>query len=181
MATCPWLITEAYALRSANASEISTLARIRALVYSTLEVYGRLQQFYEDFTAFAPLPEEISSPSEDLLYPVIYRYYNSSTATAFCGYYAATIILHRILIECHHPAGDAGEITLMVEKICKSIEYFAGTGILGPYRVGFSMRVAFEMAPIITKFWIRKWLIQFEKFYRACSPNNYPPIEAGDN
>lgn len=177
ISVCPWLVTEVYALPSLNKSEISTQLRVSALVYRTLEVYGRLQQWYEDFVAFAPLPEEVPSSTNDPLYPVVYRYWNSCTATAFCGYYAMIIILHRILTECHHPAGDAGEISLAVEKICKSVEYMAGTGILGPYRLGFSIRVAFEVGTLTTKLWIRKWLMRFEKFYRACSPNNYPPIE----
>lgn len=180
-ATLPWLVKEIYALRTANASEISTLTRVSALVHRTLEVYGRLQQWYEEFTAFAPLPDEVPSSTQDQLYPVVYSYYNSSIATAFCIYYATIIILHRILVECHHPAGDAREISLAVDKVCKSVEYLAATGTLGPYRVGFSMRIAFEFATVATKLWIRKWLIQFEKIYKACNPNNYPPIEATDN
>jgi hypothetical protein len=177
IAACPWLVKETYAIRSANTSEISTQVRVSALVHRTLEVYGRLQKWYEDFVAFAPSPEEVPSSTNDPLYPVIYRYWNSSTATTFCGYYATTTILHTILEECHHPAGDAGEISLAVNKICKSVEYLAGTGILGPYRLGFAMRIAFEMGTVATKLWIRKWLIRFEKFYKACSPNNYPPVE----
>jgi hypothetical protein len=179
--TCPWLVKEVYALRSANTSEMSTLERVSALVHRTLEVYGRLQQWYGEFSAFAPLPEEVPSSTEDPLYPVVYRYCNSCTATAFCGYYAAIIILHMILVECHHPAGDAREISLTVDKVCKSFEYLAGTGILGPYRIGFSMRVAYEVAPTATRLWIRKWLVRFEKFYKVCNPNNYPPIDAADN
>jgi hypothetical protein len=181
IATCPWLVKEIYALRLANKSETSTLVRVSALLHRTLEVYGRLQQWYGEFSAFAPLPEEVPSSTEDPLYPVVYRYCNSCTATAFCGYYATIIILHTILVECHHPAGDAGEISLTVDKVCKSVEYLAETGILGPYRIGFAMRVAFEVAPIATRLWIRKWLVRFEKFYKASNPNNFPPIDAADN
>jgi hypothetical protein len=181
LAACPWLVTEACAILSANPSEISTQVRVSVLVHRTLEVYGRLQHWYEDFTAFALLPEEVLSSTEDPLYPVVYRYLNSCTATVFSGYYATIIILHKILIECHHPAGDAGEVSLLVDKICKSVEYLAGSGVLGPYRLGFSIRIAFEMGTVTTKLWIRKWLMRFEKFYRACSPNNYPPIESAED
>lgn len=181
LATFPWLVKEAYALRPANLSEMSTIVRVSALVHRTLEVYARLQHWYEDFTAFAPLPEEVPSSTEDQLYPVVYRYCNSSIATTFCGYYATIIILHKILIECHHPEGDAREISLGVDKICKTVEYLAESGILGPYRLGFSIRVAFELGTLTTKLWIRKWLVRFEKFYRACSPDNYPPIDISED
>ena len=181
IAACPWLVTELYALPSLNQSEISTQLRVSALVHRIFEVYGRLQQWYEDFIAFAPLPEEVLSSTNDPLYPVVYRYCNSSTATAFCGYYATIIIIHRILTECHHPAGDTREISLAADKTCKSIEYLAGTGILGPYRVGFSMRVVYEVSSVTTKLWIRKWLIRFEKFYRASNPDYFPPIEVTED
>jgi hypothetical protein len=181
IATCPWLVTEIYALPSLNSSEISTQLRMTTLVHRALEVYSRLQNWYDDFAAFAPSPEEVPSSTNDSLYPVVYRYYNSATATTFCGYYATIIILHRILTECHHPAGNTREISLAVDKICKSIEYLAETGILGPYRVGFAMRVAFEAGTVTTKLWIRKWLIKFEKFYKACSPNHYPPIDVKED
>jgi len=180
IAKLPWLVKEAYALRTANNLEASTMVRISALIHHTLEVYGRLQHWYEEFVAFTPLPEEVPSSTQDQLYPVVYSYCNSSIATAFCGYYATNIILHRILIECHHPAGNTREVSLTVEKVCKSVEFLAATGTLGPYRVGFAMRIAYEFATVGTKLWIRKWLVQFEKFYKACNPNNYPPIEAAD-
>jgi len=179
--SCPWLVTELYTLPSLNPSETSTQLRAIALVHRAFEVYGRLQKWYEDFTAFAPSPEEVPSSTNDPLYPVVYRYYNSATATTFCGYYATILILQRILTQFHHPAGDIREISLTVDKICKSIEYLAETGILGPYRAGFAMRVAFEVGTVTTKLWIRKWLIKFEKLYKACSPNNYPPIDAKED
>lgn len=181
IAACPWLVKEAYSLRSANRSDVSTLVRVAALVHRTLEIYGHLQRWYEEFTSFAPLPDEVPSSTQDQLYPVVYSYHSPSIATTFCGYYAATIILHRILIECHHPAGCAREISSTVENVCKSVEYLAATGTLGPYRVGFSLRVAFEFATVATKLWIRGWLTQFERFYKACSPSNYPPIEVADD
>ena len=177
LAACPWLVTESYSLKAASPSEPSTQTRISALTQSTLEICARLRQWYEDFIAFAPLPEEAPSSMGDELYPIVYRYRNPTTATVFCGYYAMTIIVHKILVQWEHPAGDAGEISSTTDKICKSIEYFSESGILGPYRVGFCMRVAFEVGTVIIKLWIRKWLLRFEKFYKACSPDNYPPIE----
>jgi hypothetical protein len=177
IAACPWLVKEAYALRSNSISPHSTELRVSALIHRTLEIQGHLQRWYEVFTTFAPLPKEVPSSNGDDLYPVVYSYCNSCIATVFSGYYAMIIIVHTILVDCHHPTGNAHNINAMIDNICKSVEYLAGTGILGPYRVGFSIRVAFEVATIRTKVWIRKWLAQFEKFYRACSPENYPPIE----
>jgi hypothetical protein len=181
LAVCPGLVKEAYALISARSTQASDMMRASTLVHRTLQVYGRIQQWYEDFAASTPLPEEVPSSIQDQLYPVVFRYCNSCTATALCGYYATIIILHRILIECHHPAGDTGEISLAVENICKSVEYLAESGILGPYRLGFAMRIAFEVGAVTTKLWLRNWLMRFEKFYRACSPNNYPDLYSPDS
>lgn len=177
MAACPWLVTKTYSIMAADPSDASTQARVAALTHGALEVYGHLQQWYEDFIAFAPLPEEVLSSEGDELYPIVYHYRNPTTATVFCGHYARTIILNRILVECHHPTGDSREISSTIDKICKSVEYISKSGILGPYRIGFSVRVAFEVGTVTSKLWIRKSLLRFEKFYKACSPDNYPPIE----
>lgn len=152
LAACSGLAKKAYAIGSATPKRVSSLAQ------RTLKLRDRLSQWFEGFTLFAPPPKEVPSAVQDSLYPVVYHYCNSCSAIAFCGYYATVIILHRILIECKYHADFSDEISESVDKIWRSIEYLSGTGILGPYRLGFSIRVAFEVVPLTTKLWIRKWL-----------------------
>jgi len=178
LAVCPGLVKEAYALRSPDS--IPEAAQVLSLLHRTIEVYDRLQQWFEGFIKFAPSPEEVMSSSRDSLYPVVYHYHNASIATVFCSYNATAIIFRKILMEFKY-ADYADEISQSVDNICKSVEYLSETGIMGPYRLGFSMRIAYEVSTITTKLWIRTWLVRLQKFYGSISLENYPPIEVPNN
>jgi hypothetical protein len=167
-------VKEAYSITSATVIQRSDL------VAHTLEIYSSLRNWFDNFGKIATPPNGVPSSVNDSLYPVVYQYCDSSTATLFCGYYATLIILHEVLKACHYQVDYTEETMALIDNICKSVEYFYSTGTMGPYRLGFSLRVAFEVADTRIKLWIKGWLERFQRFYGAMSVRNYPAIEADD-
>jgi hypothetical protein len=171
LAVCLGLVKEAFALRSPASTPEP--AQVLSFLHRTIEVYDRLKRWFEDFINFAPSPEEVMSSSRDSLYPVVYHYHNS---TVFCSYNATAITFRKILTEFKY-ADYADEIPQSVDNICKSVEYLSETGIMGPYRLGFSMHVAYEVSTITTKLWIRTWLVRFQKIYGSSSLEIIPLLK----
>ena len=50
-----------------------------------------------------------------------------------------------------------------------------GTGLMGQYRIGFSMRASYEFADVPTQLWIRALLKRANKTFATSRPENYPP------
>jgi hypothetical protein len=170
----PRLVKEAYAAREAYAAGLVNPMEVLSLVNRTLNLHCHLLNWYEKFTAIVDPPGEVLSSLDDHLYPVVYRYSDPTIATVFCGYYATVIILHEILRFCHYDVDYTVKTSILMDNICKSMEYIDGTGMLGPYRVGFALRVAYEVAPAETKLWVKNWLGRFNKIFGAVDPQQYP-------
>ena len=85
-------------------------------------------------------------------------------------------MLHELLKACRYPQDFSNETAEFVSKICKAIEY-NGSGNFGPYRMGFSVRIAMEVADPATKKWLINWLAHSSKTCAVTSPGNYPTIE----
>ncbi|OCL13168.1 putative C6 finger domain protein [Glonium stellatum] len=170
----PRLVKEAYATREAYAAGLANPMEVMSLVNRTLDLHYRLLTWFEQFTASVDLPKEVPSSLNDPLYPIVYRYSDPTLATIFCGYYATVIILQEILRFCQYDVDYTRETSTLMDNICKSIEYIDGTGIWGPYRAGFALRIAYEVGPPETKLWVKNWLGRFNKIFGATDPQHYP-------
>jgi hypothetical protein len=176
MARLPELLRDGFELRAAlkfgkpmplDSDEIATLTR------RSLDLYSDYREWGVRFIQTVPYPKEALSLSKDLLYPVVYRYESPSAATVYCAYWACIIMLQEILKACGHLPADAMSDTDLVDNICKSVE-FNGTGTWGPYRMGFSLRIAWEIASPPIQQWIAEWHGRFNQTYAATSPLSLP-------
>ena len=171
LAAVPGLVRRVYALSTFNSTQVSSL------ILSTLHIYDHFRDWYDQCNQVIIQPDEVPSSFNDSLYPVVYRYSDVSTAMLLCSYYATTIILHNILKACHYDGDYDAETARLRDKICMSVEYVYGTGIMGAYKLGYSIRVAFDESPPNTQIWIKGWLGKFAKIYAFVSPSTYPRVE----
>ncbi|OGE58167.1 hypothetical protein PENARI_c001G00647 [Penicillium arizonense] len=171
----PSLVHKLYGLRHMDVASAAALQTITELLSKALEMQANLAIWYEQFSQIAPPPFETLSPTGDELYPVILTYTDVNQATIYCGYYSFMAIIHEILKTCCQPGQHAAMVIYFRDQICKSVEY-TSVGIMGPYRMGFPLRVAFEIADPVTRSWILNRLGQFSKIYAAAQPENYKPV-----
>ncbi|CAK7272489.1 hypothetical protein SEPCBS57363_005155 [Sporothrix epigloea] len=68
-------------------------------------------------------------------------------------------------------------------KLCRiifrSFEMLSA-GLMGQYRIGFSMRVAYEFADVPTQLWIRTLLDRSVKTFASSRADSYPPVKPNE-
>lgn len=171
----PSLVHKLYNLKGADLLSVKAQQTIPALLAQALELQRKLDIWYEQFTRIAPPPTETLSRTDDIVYPVILIYSDILHATIYCGYFSYMAIIHEVLKTLGYPGDHDAQVVYYRDHICKSVEY-SSVGLLGPHRLGFPLRVAYEVGDSITRSWILAQLEQFSKVYAALSPERYKDI-----
>lgn len=171
----PSLVHKLYGLRNVDATGTEALQTISEVQSKALEMQINLVIWYEQFSQIVPPPTETISSTGDELYPIILTYTDVSYATIYCSYYSYMVLIHEILRTCGYPGEHEAMVTYFRDQICKSVEYNS-VGVMGPYRMGFPLRVAFEIADPVTRSWILNRLEQFSNIYAAARPENYHTV-----
>ncbi|KAK1143917.1 hypothetical protein N8T08_006032 [Aspergillus melleus] len=170
--SAPSLIHELYDLKQADRADPRVQQRIANLVTRSFDMINKVSAWYEQFSTTVPLPTQARSSTGDKLFPIVLVYSDVNSGTLFCGYYSYMLLLHEILRTCGCPGEHAATVVHFRDLICQSIEYNA-RGMLGPYRMGFSLRAAYETADPVTKAWLEVWLERLSKAYAAVQPRNF--------
>lgn len=171
----PSLVHKFYGLKGADLSTPELQQTISAALAQALYMQNKLAVWYEKFTRIAPPPTEALSQTDDILYPVILTYSDMFHSTIYCGYFSYMAIVNEVLRTLGYPGPHEARVVYFRDQICKSVEY-SGVGVLGPYRLGFPLRVAYEAGDSVTRSWILARLEQFSKVYAALKPENYKDI-----
>ncbi|KAJ5145495.1 uncharacterized protein N7515_000059 [Penicillium bovifimosum] len=175
MTYAPDLVHKLYSLRNPGVTCAEKSQRVPELVIQALEMQTKLATWYERFSHIAPTPTETISSTGDELYPIVLTYMDVNCATIYCGYYAYMVIIHEVLRSCGYPGEHDAMVVYFRDQICKSVEYNT-RGLLGPYRMGFPLRVVFEIADPVTKAWVLDRLEHLSKSYAAMRPENYKTV-----
>lgn len=171
----PSMVHKFYHLKEIDITTPEALQIISATLEQVLDMQSKLAPWYEEFSRIAPPPVESLTSTDDPVYPVILTYADITHATIYCSYFAFMIIIHEILKNFGYPGPQAAMVTYFRDQICRSVEY-GSVGVLGPYRLGFPLRVAIEVADNTTKSWILSRLHKFSKVYAASQPKNFEPV-----
>ncbi|KAF7556755.1 hypothetical protein G7046_g6216 [Stylonectria norvegica] len=152
-------------------------AGVSALAHRAADNHARFRTWYDaEFTALpAVLPSEIpSSQPASSLYAVVLDYPHPWAGSMHLAYWASMLILQETLMQCQWPGADFVDVQRdLVQNILRSVETVA-KGTMGPYRVGYSLRIAYEFANAEAQEWIRGLLDGFSKRYAATDKSLYP-------
>ncbi|KAL5356735.1 hypothetical protein BJX96DRAFT_171883 [Aspergillus floccosus] len=170
----PRLIHGMFEIRTADPSDPLTQLKISKLVAEALAMRGDLDAWYERFTWLVPPPSEVPSSCGDPLYPTVFHFAGADTASIFNAYYAYMTVVHELLRTCGFgpPGTHEAYVVYFRDQICKSVEYNT-RGLLGPSRMAFPLRVAYEVGNTATKAWIGGWLQKLSQRYGALAPQNF--------
>ncbi|PYH80395.1 C6 zinc finger domain protein [Aspergillus uvarum CBS 121591] len=170
--SAPGLVHQFYDLRDADFTNPDTVTKAGDLLVQALAMQSKLSAWLADVSAVTPMPIETRSTSGDMYYSTVLEYSDESVASILCGFYSYMVIIHEILRVCGYPGDHAAAVVYFRDQICKSVEYNA-RGLLGPYRMGFPLRVAYEVADPATRAWIEGCLERLSKVYAAVRPQNF--------
>jgi len=124
-------------------------------------------------------PREVPSTDPISPYPTVFAFDNLWYGAVFMGYWTSLLVASSFisLVE-PHPEWDEANRTL-ARNIFRSFESVS-QGIMGPYRVGFSMRISYDVADVPTQRWIRQLLDRMSSLYGATNADVYPPVAPND-
>ncbi|KAF7592234.1 hypothetical protein BBP40_000506 [Aspergillus hancockii] len=168
----PSLIHQFFDIKTTNFDESTKQSKVSKLLTHALHMQDRLASWYDQLIHVVPPPTETLSSMGDSLYPIVYSFSDVDTATIFSAYYSYMALIHAALGISQYPGEHGAIVAYFRDQICKSVEYNA-RGLLGPYRLGFPLRVAYEFADPTTKLWIEGWLRRLSRTYAAMLPRNY--------
>lgn len=130
------------------------------------------------------LPIEV--PSEDPTSPFakVYRFANPWVGSLCVHYWATMLVLQECIDQCQNDAGkrlytqDNQELST---SILRSLEY-VGQGLMGPYRVGYSIRIAFDFIDPSEREWLLSVIRKYNQQFASVSSDVYPehPAHLGD-
>ncbi|KAH8909917.1 hypothetical protein BR93DRAFT_428457 [Coniochaeta sp. PMI_546] len=179
LARLPAILHRGYALREAKRHGLPTEpAQITLLVRRAENLRSQVAALFEGYAALAPAPTEVPSQDPGSIYDTVFSFSNVWHGSFRMSCWATLLILQECLVQCQWPVDYTASNRELAGNIYRSVE-FVGAGLLGPLRVGYPLRIAYEFADLRTQLWIGSLLTRFEKHYASTAPNGYP--EPGTN
>lgn len=182
LAEMPSILAPTYVLRESKTMGTFKQpddVKIAALALRSIECRRLFNHWHEKFTSIASLPYEIPSQDPDSPFDFVLQFKASWIGSMYIGYWACLLILQEALIQCEWPEDVEESRGELVSNILRSIET-VGAGTMGPYRVGFGLRIAYEVASAESQQWVRRVLDRFKKTYAATDKGTYPAPRTDD-
>ncbi|KAF4989491.1 hypothetical protein FGRMN_9089 [Fusarium graminum] len=164
-----------YLLREALKAGISIEPdKVSALSHMAAVNHARWTQWYDDFdTLEFPRPIEVTPADPvDSLFETLLEFQLPAVGSLLMGYWASMLILEETLVQCGTPRAES-DTRYFVEQILRSLES-VGRGTMGPYRVGYAVRIVYEFATAEEQRWIGRMLDKFSQGYAAVDKKTYP-------
>lgn len=139
--------------------------------------HERFAAWYEDFKKLGVELKEVPSKDPSSPYQVVLEHPVGWLGSMHMGYWASMLILQELMLQCEWPVDYRESQKELVQNILRSVES-VGSGTMGPFRLGYSIRIAYEFASVEAQQWIISLLDKFSKRYAATDKNSYPSPRA---
>lgn len=174
LAELPSIMLQTYLFREAMQMGIAVdVEKVMTLSQQAVDIHMHFSTWFEDYQTLDMMPEEVLSEEPEPLYACVLKFKDAWHGSMVNGYWASMLILQETLRLCQWPVSYEESQREYVQNILKSIEH-VGKGIMGPYRMGYAMRIAYELANAESQQWIRDRLDKFSKRYAATDKASYP-------
>ncbi|KAM0253313.1 hypothetical protein ACHAQJ_007317 [Trichoderma viride] len=174
LADMPEVMWWGYPIREAlMAGKHVSPRRIKQLAELTAANHERFTEWHEDFKKMGVEPSEVPSQDPNSPYQLVLEHPVGWLGSMHMGYWASMLILQELLMKCQWPVDYRESQKELVHNILRSVES-VGRGTMGPFRLGYSIRIAYEFANAETQLWIITLLNKFSKSYAATDKDTYP-------
>jgi hypothetical protein len=126
------------------------------------ESYRSLIQWSERLYVDMSFPVELSTSDETSPWPTVFAYENVWFGALYMGFWTVRLILQLGLELTKGRDATFEDSQLLVSHILRSCET-VGEGIMGPYRIGFGIRCAYDVADAPTRLWIKAKLASLQE------------------
>ncbi|UNI14115.1 hypothetical protein JDV02_000783 [Purpureocillium takamizusanense] len=179
LAELPAILAPAYVLRESRT--MGTVhepgpEKVAALAQRALRCRELFTQWYGDFKTLNVMPEEVPTQDPTSPFALVFQYRDSWVGSMHMGYWASMLIVQEALVQFRYLELDSearAQRHELTGNILRSLET-VGSGTMGPYRVGFAVRIAYEVASPQHQRWVLGLLDRFKKTYAATDRATYP-------
>ena len=178
LAKVPEILSKGFHLREMNSQgKHASQAHIDALARKAAKTRHQFLAWFEDVKAFPVMPKEVLSQDPEPLYATVFEFKNAWVGCLMMGYWATLLILEETLMQCKCKEDFRESEEENCQNILKSLEQ-VGEGTLGPFRIGYSIRIAYDFANAESQLWIRNKLDLYTKSYAAINKETFPEPKA---
>jgi hypothetical protein len=143
------------------------------LVRRAEKLRSEVAALFEAYTALAPTPAEVPSQDPGSIYETVLSYSNVWHGSFWMSFWATLLILQECLRLGQWPVDYTASNRELARNIYRSLEC-VGAGLMGPMRVGYPLRIAYDFADVRTQMWIGSLLERFKERYASTAPDGYP-------
>lgn len=180
LAKMPAILREGRKLRDANNHNMPVdAAYVAQLLRRAETLRATFVSWHDRFEKLDYGPIEVPSQDPSSLYETVLSYSNVWAGGMYMSYWATMLILQETLNQCQYPIDYSESNHQLVRNILRSVETVAAD-VMGPYRIGYSIRIAYEFADIRAQAWVTSLLVGFQKRYAAVSAEKYPEPAANE-
>lgn len=131
--------------------------QVVSFVNSASQLSSRLRDWFLRWRSIMGPGIEVPSATNDSTFPLVYDYNTSGGTNVFfaTSYYGCMILLNNFIKIFQPDPNIEDDNQFMIGEICKNVEYSHQAGLFGPYNTVFGLRMAFMVAPLAVKMWIK--------------------------
>lgn len=144
----------------------------------TSELRSEYLAWYQNATKEGALPLPVEVPSKDPSSPfgTVFRFADPWAGALCTHYWATMLVLQECLDQCQDDVEDriyTQDNQELSQKILRSLEH-AGKGLMGPYRVGYAIRIAFDFIDLPHRTWLLSVIGKYNQHFASVSSDVYP-------
>ena len=139
-------------------------------------LYDDLLDCESDLHRLIPGPREVQSQDANAPWPTMLTYDTVWFGALYMGFWTTQIILREGLRLLEGHVALTGESLDLVEKVLRSVE-MVGKGVMGPYRIGYGLRVTYDMADAPTREWLRTKLRAYQQTYAGLQEQSFTALD----
>lgn len=121
-------------------------------------------------------PVEVPSGDPSSPFSTIFEFSNPWVGSVEISYWATILILQEALNQCYedgqrHRYDEDNQV--LATNILRATES-VGRGIMGPYRISYALRIAYDFVDLPLKMWVLSAAARYSQQYAAVSTETYP-------
>ena len=121
-------------------------------------------------------PVEVPTADPSSPFSTILEFSNPWVGSVETSYWATMLILQEALNQCYEDGQQRRydeDNQVLATNILRATESI-GRGIMGPYRISYALRIAYDFVDLPLKMWVLSAAQRYSQQYAAVSPETYP-------
>ncbi|KAL1880609.1 hypothetical protein Daus18300_001220 [Diaporthe australafricana] len=182
LAKIPLILSRGYSIREERRHGITPdPGQVKLLAEQAGRLRSDFRVWHERAVSGGGVTQPVEVPSTDPTSPftTVLRFPNPWIGSAEATYWATMLILQEALNQCYEeedrPYDEDNQE--LARNILRATEY-VGRGIMGPYRISYALRIAYDFVDLPLRMWILSAAGRYSTQYAAVSTETYPKPNA---